>query len=54
MPISVLYVTFNAKFELEPNAQSKIFKPRSVPIALKHQVARELDRLVKNDVIEPA
>lgn len=44
---------FYAKFELEPNAQPKIFKPRSVPIALKHQVAAELDRLVANDVIEP-
>ena len=45
--------SFQAKFELEPNAQPRIFKPRSVPIALKHAVAEELDRLVKNDIIEP-
>lgn len=44
---------FQAKFELVSDAQPKIFKPRSVPFALKEAVAAELDRLIANDIIEP-
>ena len=44
---------FQAKFELVPDAQPKIFKPRSVPVALKQAVSAELDRLVASDVLEP-
>lgn len=59
-----LYTLFNSKFgtvqkvlvrfELEPSAQPKIFKARSVPIALKISTFAEIDRLVaNNDVLEP-
>jgi hypothetical protein len=44
---------FFAKFEIESDVQPKIFKPRSVPIALKRAVNAELDRLVASDILEP-
>jgi hypothetical protein len=43
---------FFAKFELSDDAVPKISKPRSVPLALKTTVLNELERQVKDNIIE--
>ena len=34
-------------------AKAQIFKPHSVPFALREKVKKELERLIKEDIIEP-
>lgn len=40
------------KLEIEEDAEQKFFKPRPIPFALKDKVADELNRMVKNGVLE--
>ena len=42
-----------AKIHVDPQASPKFFKPRSVPFVLREKVESELDRLHKEDIIEP-
>ena len=42
-----------AKIHLNPEAQPKFYRARSVPYALKSKVELELDRLEKDGIIEP-
>ena len=42
-----------AKIQVDPQASPKFFKPRSVPFVLREKVESELDRLQKEDIIEP-
>ena len=42
-----------ATIQLDPSAQSRFCKARTVPYALKGKIEKELDRLVKQGVIEP-
>ncbi|XP_053395664.1 uncharacterized protein K02A2.6-like [Mercenaria mercenaria] len=43
---------FKAKLKLKPESTPKFVKARSVPFALKPQIGEELDRLVKDGVLE--
>ena len=43
---------FKAKLQVQENAKPKIFKPRSVPFAMKAAVDEELDRLEQIGVLE--
>ena len=43
---------FRAKLSVQPTAQPKFFKPRSVPFALRERVESELDRLEQEGVLE--
>nr|XP_022910195.1 uncharacterized protein K02A2.6-like [Onthophagus taurus] len=42
-----------AKIHIQDNITPKRFRPRNVPLALQDQVAAELQRLVKEGVLEP-
>ena len=42
-----------ATIQLEPSAQPRFCKARTVPYALKEKIEKELDQLVKQGVIEP-
>ena len=42
-----------ATIQLDPSAQPRFCKARTVPYALKGKIEKELDRLVKQGVIEP-
>ena len=43
---------FQAKLTVTPDASPKFFKPRSVPLALRERVEKELDRLEQEGVLE--
>ncbi|XP_053400584.1 uncharacterized protein K02A2.6-like [Mercenaria mercenaria] len=43
---------FKAKLKLKPESTPKFVKARSVPFAMKPQIEEELDRLVKDGVLE--
>lgn len=40
------------KIHIDQNVTPKVFRPRPVPIALQDQVSSELDRLIREDVLE--
>lgn len=42
-----------AKIHIPEGVKPKTFRPRPVPIALQEQVTAEIDRLVREDVLEP-
>ena len=42
-----------AKLHVDPQAQPRFYKPRSVPYAMKEKVELELDRLYQQGIIEP-
>ena len=41
------------KIHMEPGAQPQFFQPRTVPLALRARVEKELEKLVEEKVIEP-
>ncbi len=48
------YTFTGRRFEFKDDAQHKFFRPRAVPYALAPKVEKELDRLQKTCIIEPA
>ncbi|XP_030850652.1 uncharacterized protein K02A2.6-like [Strongylocentrotus purpuratus] len=42
-----------AKLKVKSDAEPRFFKPRPIPFAIKDKVAEEIDRLVKEGVLEP-
>ena len=42
-----------AKIHVDPQACPRFCKPRSVPFAMKQKVEEELERLLKEGIIEP-
>lgn len=44
---------FEAELQMDPNAQPKYCKTRSVPYSMKVLMEEELDRLKKEGTIEP-
>lgn len=43
----------SAKLHVDPQAQPRFYRPRSVPYAMKEKVELELDRLHQQGIIEP-
>ena len=41
------------KIHMEPGAQPQFYQPRTVPLALRARVEKELEKLVEEKVIEP-
>ena len=44
---------YTAKLQVDPEAQPKFFKARSVPYLMKGKIEEELERLTKAQIIEP-
>ena len=44
---------FKAKLHVDPTANPRYFRPRSIPYALRDRVEEELDRLVAEGTLEP-
>ncbi|XP_023809022.1 uncharacterized protein K02A2.6-like [Oryzias latipes] len=44
---------FSAKICVKKEANPQFYKPRSVPFAMRHKVEQELERLLKEKIIEP-
>ena len=42
-----------AKIHMDPQTIPRFFKPHTIPYVLQEEVEKELDRLLKEDIIEP-